>query len=138
MKEPFFARPYRSVWRNLWWNLSRVPYFLQTWWAYRKVLWHDQDFDHSYLWALLEFKLRRMADSIGNGHTLHRERDAKRILLAASLCSRLHREDHLFKFQHDAAPDFVTIDWQHTEYLHKQDLEYVTNMLRKYSRMWWD
>jgi len=137
MAEPFFVRPFRSKWRNLWYNVSHIPYFLKTWWAYKGILWHDHDFDHIFMWALLEFKLRRMSIAIQNGYHVGKERDVRRILMAAELCRRMAAEEYMFKFQHDAAPDFVSVDFQHCDYLQEQDLGYLTMLLRKYSRMWW-
>lgn len=133
----FFARPYRSAWRNLGWNLRHVPYFLRTWWAYKGVLWHDDDGDHSSIWRLLEFKLRRLGACVAGGYHVGKERDVRRILVAAALCRRLAKEDYCFRFPHDPAPRYDTIAWEHTEYLHAQDLRYVLMLLGKYSRQWW-
>ena len=132
-----FTGPYISNWRNLRDNIRHTPYFLKIWWAYRKVLWYDQDFDQAYCWALLAFKLRRMQQCMLNSAVSDRKLRAHQIGVTAALCERLRKEDYLFKFQHDAAPDFITVDWQHEEYLIKQDLEQVAMRLRRYSRMWW-
>jgi hypothetical protein len=73
----------------------RIPgaTFLRNVWAYRDVLARDQDYDHSYLFILLERKLRRMAAHFMT-HDIHPNRlaIARQITIAAECCRRV-RED---------------------------------------------
>jgi hypothetical protein len=111
----------------------RLQYGIENLIAYAPIIWRDRDWDHADLTRLLEFKLRRMAAHFEKyGHHLSSERDAKQIREAAILCKRMALEDYEpERFQ--LAKDYKRIDT-----MHRQDLERLCLLLKKYLRNWWD
>ncbi len=97
--------------------------------AWLPVIWNDAEFDHSYLFRIMEFKLRRMAwYQRKYGHHVCSERTAQQQTEAAALCRRMANEDYPIS--------------SHDEYLrdaaYRQDLDRLLLLFRKYVRTWWD
>jgi len=63
--------------------------------AYAPLIWCDRDWDFAYLLALMEFKMRRMANSIGNSGITEDSRHAATTLIeAADTCQRLYEDEY--------------------------------------------
>ena len=81
--------------RHIYYGVVKVKIFwrLRRLLAWLPVLWNDAEWDHSYLFRIMEFKLRRMA---GHQRTHKRhigyERTVQQLTEAAALCSRMANE----------------------------------------------
>ena len=74
------------------------------------IIWKDQDWDHSYIYEILKFKIKNQAEYIGNKNRyINAKRDAEIMML----CTRLI--------------DKVQNDYYGHEYFdyHKSDLEFI-------------
>lgn len=60
--------------------------------AYAKFGWNNPDWDHTYFYSLLRFKLERMQKAFDNDWTVSKER-TKSVRVAAKLAKRLE-QDH--------------------------------------------
>jgi hypothetical protein len=129
---------------------------------YFGLIWRDRDWDHSFLLALMEFKLRRMSKHIGGrGVHVSAKLDARRMLNAAEACRRIHADEYcdaeyealMAKYGYRPDGDFLAWLNRHTsseeraEYraifdrnetaIHK-DLTLLADLLREHLREWWD
>lgn len=115
-----------------WYKISCIPYNIyygiQNLIAYFPVIWKDRDWDGNYLLELLEKKLSRMEHSIGNGPFVNSKKDGINIKKTRLAVKRLIDDNYYLN------PNFL-YTWERQE---KQDLEYVTTMLRKHLRTWWN
>lgn len=146
-----------------WWNFRRG---VKNLWVYRKLIWQTADWDYAYLLELMEFKLRRMDDAIGNGCLLHRERKAKQMRVCAELCRRIRKDEYYanltgpVKYNSWTTPceyrDAVQLHiegyrngvlmtasearrfYAMAERNRKNDIEYLFLVMRKHLLEWWD
>jgi hypothetical protein len=136
-----FRVPYRWLPRTFWTNIRScwidVTHGIHNIIRWTPVIWFDADFDWSYLAVVMEYKLRRMSKVLGEGHHLHRERDAKQTLICAELLRRLQAEDYYENA--DRRFPIRSKHWAaHISMQEKQDQDYLAMMIRKYLRNWWD
>ena len=115
------------------WELARkVAWFVRRVWIYRRLLWHDSDWDYAYLLDLMALKLRRMADHFDR-HALvvNAERMARECRVAAALCRRLRDDD----YQREPITQASVLD---AEQRKQADLDYLTHLMRRKLLCWWD
>jgi hypothetical protein len=60
--------------------------------AWLPILWKDEDWDQAYMVRMIQFKLRRMAKVLENGHTMSGPRDARRM---REVCAHFDRYEHV-------------------------------------------
>lgn len=136
-----FRVPYRWLPRTFWTNIHScwidIKYGIYNIFRWIPVIWFDADFDWSYLAVVMEYKLRRMSKTLGAGHHLHCERDARQTLICAELLKRLQSEDY-YENADKVYPDRGTRWAKHISMQEKQDQDYLAMMIRKYLRNWWD
>lgn len=88
LKEPFykvrsFLRwPFRKMWR-----------IRLVWDWYWNVLRHDFDWDHSYIWRVLEYKLKRVLIALEEGHLYQDEQRIKGLKECIKILDRLINKD---------------------------------------------
>lgn len=78
---------------KLWWRFDgkylhkTIKYGIVNLWKWFPVIWKDRNWDHSYIYKILQFKLEQQAYHIGSRdrHTTAK-RDAEKMLLCARLC----------------------------------------------------
>lgn len=59
------------------------------------IIWKDRDWDHTFLYKVLRFKLSNMERySRNNGHHVNSERDANRIKICVNLLNRLLNDEY--------------------------------------------
>lgn len=142
----------RSWLRNTWRGLRNLVTFAP-------MVWRDRDWDHGYLFVLLEFKLRRMYAALSGPDAVaaHPEKALRKLLMCAEICKRLTagefaREE--WDEYHRAHP----IDWslgvwgppseacrRHLRRVANKEksieahhLALLCNTIRRCSRNWWD
>jgi len=49
------------------------------------IIWDDADFDWAYLARIMEYKLRRMSKTIGDGYIANAERYSRQMLICAAI-----------------------------------------------------
>ena len=84
-----------SWWNNIttcWYN---IKYGIPNFWRWRKIIWNDRDWDQHFLYEVMEFKLRNMADLHRNyGHGVYAERYAKQMETCAALLKRIKEDEY--------------------------------------------
>jgi len=61
---------------------------------YVNVFHNDYDFDGHSLYAIIEFKLKRVEQALYNGHAIQEDKDLKAIKLAIKLAGRLKNDNY--------------------------------------------
>ena len=124
--------------------MSRIKYRLQQftdrmrnirYWL--PVIWGDRDWDWWYLVVILRHKLAAL-----NNEMAH-DKVSKNIHLCVLLCDRIMDESrYIDKAQ--ARQDFfrrradIVDQCYHVDYLKKQDIALLTEIIRKHLYSWWD
>jgi hypothetical protein len=94
-KGPWFEVKYHvhSIWSDLVHPFRVVRYGLENLYAYVPLIWHDRDWDYSFMLSLWELKFRRMAHQhLVYGHHVDHEKMARQLRVCAELCARI-RDD---------------------------------------------
>ena len=58
------------------------------------VVWKDRDWDHTYIYDVLHFKLKNTEHCIRNGSHVKSDKDADRIKICVNLLGRLIKDDY--------------------------------------------
>lgn len=139
MKDLFEDRPKLNLWDkvSLWWNFEGRYYhkFLREgikniiYWF--PIIWKDRNWDHSYIYIMLQHKLKAQAKYIGSKdrHT-RAQQDAKRMTICVNLIQKLQDDFYGLEYT-DYAEDlhwFETINdgtgnstWEHENVWEKYD-----------------
>jgi hypothetical protein len=117
-----------------------IPYGFGNLIEWLPIIWRDRDYDSAYLLRVMEFKFSRMAEVFDNGHHVGHERDARRVRVCAAICRRMIDDDYAENqgVNGTAFDDGIWRRYDRAERQHDQDLAYMTLLLRKYLRGWWD
>jgi len=79
-----------KLWSDVIHPFRCVKYGLENIWVYLPILWHDRDWDYTFMLVMWERKFRRMADLHTNyGHLLRSDLTAQQLRLCAKLCKRI-------------------------------------------------
>jgi hypothetical protein len=147
----FQKHHYRWYWGTLWLNLWHYPVDfwqgLRNWFRWAPVIWHDKDWDWSYLARVLEYKFDRMARSMDGGCIVNNEKYARQIRECRDLVHRL-RKDKYFenaeKHYSEISPRntwigdrWVNFAGQHSSRMHQQDQERLGLLISRYMTHWW-
>lgn len=92
---------FRKMWDNSIWGIQsfydsvlQLPYQIKKLVQYFPIIWKDRDFDHSWLFILMKFKIDRMIPIFDNGHLCNCERNAKELRVISVLLGRLIADDY--------------------------------------------
>lgn len=129
------------------------------------VIWADEQWDYRYLYAVLYFKLKCMEEFFRSDetHILYAENVANYIRIAKCLTKRLHDDEYLSRalipfdkqYNSEDVMDFdenLRVVWSedkklmdawdracsHSNYMEKQDHEYLFDFLKRRIQFWWD
>lgn len=132
------------------------------------IIWRDRDWDYSFLFSLLQFKLKRMEKLFRErGCHVSATKDARRMRICCLLLGRLiddrymemafraHGkkwgklevcwEEPIEMWRSEITPETEAQErdesrrcYKHEDYLRRQDLEYLLHLFRKYIFSWWD
>ena len=121
-------------WRE--WNPYRltrkVLHFAANFWAYRQILWNDQDCDYSCLLDMMELKLRRMGQHFEDYDiVMDSQRMARECRVAAELCRRLSEDNYLGKY--GKIEPFMNVRQRR-----RDDLDYLARLIQRKLFSWWD
>jgi len=133
---------------NLWDWLQNEAERLRIVARWLPVIWHDADFDHSFLWHVMEHKFRRMARyaEVG-GHCVSSARQARELRLAAALCHRLSEDDYIFvagcpswKVAHPfgKAANYTLDSLKFRHHQEQNDVDALTRLMRRKALCWWN
>jgi hypothetical protein len=90
------------------------------------VIWKDRQWDHFFILSMLKFKLALMSKFFKTkACAMHAEEDA------ANMDKCIHLIDRILK-------DDYSGSYAHQDYLLKQDLTLLFEIMRKQVRCWWD
>ena len=123
----------RRLWLREWLRLLFRGFrsFVRNIWFYRRELWNDQPWDHSYIYRFLRRKLQQMIAL--DGISLSWPQQKKKMHLCVLLLDRLIEEDYT-----DIPPIGWLKAWKYEEYMIEQDIELLFKTLQKHIRCWWD
>jgi hypothetical protein len=76
----FFVKPYRQLKKIYGW--------------YKNVFKNDYDFDGHCLYAIIEYKLRRVEKVLKNGHAIQEPKDMKALRIAIKLSKKLKEDKY--------------------------------------------
>lgn len=97
------------------------------------VIWKDRDFDHSYIYEIMYFKLKNMQAFFESDYPIcaNSDRRAKQIMIAKNLCKRLIEQQYLtnaltnyhqkygeeikFSFEPVEGKPYSVLKWNETE-----------------------
>lgn len=104
------------------------------------IVWKDRDFDHGYLYDMLQFKLKNMEDFFYSDYTwcANSKRKAKEIKTCRILLDRIVKEEYV---EYDCQNPKHTSGMKYFKnegYMLQQDLDMLFNIMRKKSQRWWD
>ena len=115
-----------NYFRSLYLSFKRILYWVP-------VIWCDRDWDHYFLFKLLNHKLRSMESyyktksTHSNTHKIIHSIKVSRILT-----DKLIKEDYFKDIEH------IEKNYKHEEYMIKQDLKLLCTLIERYSHYWWD
>jgi len=117
--------------RILIWNIKNII-------GWSRILWNNFDWDESFLFQIMEYKLLRMSEYFKTmGMSVDRDRQAKECKTTALVLRRLIDCD--YSIYDDCGPSPKrNVSWTEEKYFTKQDIEYLCTMLKKHVRNWWD
>lgn len=82
-----------------WWKLDgrylhyKIKYGIRNLYKWFPIIWKDRSWDHSYIWKLLEHKLKLHGNAMKKyGHHVDSERDAERMYLCTKLIEKIRDE----------------------------------------------
>lgn len=130
-------------------------------WFWVPVIWRDRDWDYAFLLKIMEAKMRRMSVCIEhNDITVNSQKAAQQLRVSAALCRRIHNDEYftnltgpLVHNHHWEGDNFYLETYRNGELLDgkeykrfgdmaernlKNDIEYLTFLMRKYLRSWWE
>lgn len=95
------------------------------------IIWQDRNWDHSYFYRILHFKLNNMEKFFSSKDAISANtlKDAKRIKIARILVERL-MEDNYWERAKD--------NFYHSIYMENQDRKYLFDLIKKNINRWWD
>ena len=116
--EDFDKKP--SIFRKFMWWLKDARYYhrdfisgVKNIYKWLPTIWKDRDWDHFYIYQIIEFKLRKQADYISkkDRHTMAQE-DARDMLTCAELINRVKEGyyDGEYMDYHESKMLFLDID----------------------------
>ena len=124
----------------LWWKLGRykdkawtflrydIKYGVKNLWRWKKVIWHDRDWDYHYLLEVMKFKLVEMEKlQRVHGNSVDHLKYAKEIEDAIDVIQRLIDDDYLLDYEGEEI-------WKKQE----EDLNELMSILNKKLLGWWD
>lgn len=123
------------------------------------VLWKTEDWDHGFMTQIWSYSLKRLRDSMINGHSVMSETRLKNINTAIFLLKRIGR-DHEYtdldidllirKYGPLGIPGIDKETWpkeaikelvdlsKKDKYLFNQDIDLLSKILKKHLLGWWD
>lgn len=149
--EPRWKRRLRRVWRffvkgeytyhHHWtWHWYGLRQGLSNFWRFRKSVYHFNASDYSYLlWLMADATQEMSRHHREDGVAADRDKMARQLLVVTELCKRL-REGNYFMmagYRRGLTSAQASRVFAHSDYMAKQDVEYLGKMLR-HMRSWWD
>jgi len=137
-------------------NFFRSVYYgIENMFIWIPVIWGDRQFDYSYIYTVLQKKLKLMEEHYSSGESFcsDSKKMAKQIKIARILCDRLvdsNYLDVLFKEVEDKYGDYFKLvktkeekdayhkAFEHSRYLENQDKDYLFDFMKKKINNWWD
>ena len=95
------------------WRFKESKRGIKNLWKWLPIIWKDRDWDHFYIYEIIEFKLRKQANYIGtmDRHTRAQE-DARDMLICADLINKIktnHYSHEYFDYQ-ELNYEFIPIE----------------------------
>lgn len=99
-----------SYWSILGWRIRYFFMSMKNLIRWTPIIWHDRDWDHRYIYDILQFKLENQAKYIGDRdfHT-GAKRDAERMITCARLIDRVKTEFYSMEYMDYHKTDFEFI-----------------------------
>lgn len=109
----------------------QIKYCIRNLWIYRKLIWNDRHWDHSFLYDMLAFKLEEMSKFYAK-YSSWTEKDEHVALMksASEMCKRIAKQNYCEKEWDEHSKKFPST-WKFTQcednpQLSKLNIEYET------------
>lgn len=110
---------------------------IKNYWRWRKVIWHDADWDHTYILKIFITKLRFQAKSIREqGIHQNANLDASRMELCANLLEKVQTEYYIDEVLAD--DNFLDANWDKAIAKHEKAKKLAFALLERHIEQWWD
>jgi hypothetical protein len=125
-----FTIPYRWTWKTILKNIGWIWYSIHRGIAniisWIPIIWFDEDFDWDPLARIMEFKLRRMSESLKRNQQL---KQSTQTLICAEILKRLIRDDENLEKEMSFKKHCIRMDeWQ----------KELGRQIGKHFMSWWD
>ena len=126
--------------RTIYYNLKHG--FINLW-IWRKVVWRNRGWDHSFIYDVLEHQLKIQEKCIREGYNVRAEQVANDIKKTRLTLSRLKKDEYMFQEDNvfNAKNKYLKKFGDNKlfeQYMIQQDLDYVFGMMKKHIQEWWD
>ena len=101
------------------------------------IIWKDQDWDHSFIFDILKFKLKNQAEYIGY-HDRHvsAKRDAEIMMLCVRLIDKIQNESYMDEII--GRDDFTAKDIDNALRKHDKAKRILFKLLEQNIEQWWN
>lgn len=106
--------------KKIYYKILYLRSFLRNCRRYASFLWHDEDYDHSYLLMVMEIKLSAMATRLWST----RPDQYKTCRIAAHLCKRLNDDNYSLAQMRNKVPE--------------HDQKMLGRIIGRHLACWWD
>ena len=118
----------KSIIQNIWRIIKWIP-----------VLWSNYDWDPSFLYEVIGYKLKQMELNTYRWHVADAEIRRKQIKTARILCNRLVDELYTYENKNSMSPVYKPKKrWNLSNVRKQYDLNMLCDYIRRYSCYWWD
>ena len=131
------------LWMNIGWRFRYVYRKICNLIRWTPIIWKDQDWDHTFIFKILKFKLKNQAEYIG-GHDRHTtaKRDAEIIMTCVKLIDRIqdgfydseYSDYHEADFRFEDCEDKPGYSQLHIDEISNRFSEYFDKYPRQYKR----
>lgn len=119
------------------WRIKRFIKSIKNLIRWFPVIWRDQDWDDSFIFDILKFKLKNQAEYIGKrGYHVRAERDAEIMMLCVRLIEKVQDEYYGMEYQDYHKSEFKFIDSKDYPGMYELDIveksEHFDDYFKKY------
>ena len=125
--------------RNLYYDTRYGVANLVTWFP---IVWNDRDWDHSFLFILLQFKLTRMKKVFDESNSMsynHKKKTIRELKTCIALLERLIEENYTDTVEHQRLSKIDSRRaYTRKNYLHQYDVNLLFQIMSRKVTGWWD
>lgn len=122
---------------NIKYKIKTIVNGISNLYRWRKTIYHDRDWDYTYIYEILKTKLKFQAEYLlKHGHHVNSAKDAKQILECIDLIDKVQNEYYIDEALKKEKWDLV--EMEAAEEKHNQARKQLFQMLSENIEGWWD